>query len=160
MTEQESPVKQQIISTFLTYDGVKSPDMLTRLRAQVRDSSLSQNLVFTWARGFKGITMIDAQGQSLKITIIVSFKFYGESSFYDFVDYRRIFCGFLRDQRTVNAVYYCRLLRSAKITKEEKSLKDAIIKGVKISLFYTTTPGFEKVITGRNGLKNPWEPSL
>lgn len=56
MTEQEvhSSVAQRIIIKFLTNEGVKPSEILTRLKAQFGDSTLSQNRVYTWAREFKG----------------------------------------------------------------------------------------------------------
>lgn len=47
-------VAQRIIIKFLTKEGVKPSEILTRLQAQFGDATLSQNRVFTWARQFKG----------------------------------------------------------------------------------------------------------
>lgn len=56
MSEQEvhASVAQRIIIKFLTYEKVKPSEILTRLKAQFGDATLSQNRVFTWAREFKG----------------------------------------------------------------------------------------------------------
>ena len=56
MSEQKVPsyVVQCIIIKFLTNDGVKPSEILSRLKAQFGDTTLSQNSVFTWARQFKG----------------------------------------------------------------------------------------------------------
>ena len=57
MSEQEVPssVAQSIIKKFLTYEEVKPSEILTCLKAQFGDATLSHNRVFTWARHFKGI---------------------------------------------------------------------------------------------------------
>ena len=56
MCEQEVPpsVAQRIIIKFLTNEGVKLSETLTRLKAQFGDDTLSQNRMFTWVRQFKG----------------------------------------------------------------------------------------------------------
>lgn len=56
MSEQEvaSPVAQRIIIKFLTKEGVKPSEILTRLKAQFGDATLSRTQVFDWASKFKG----------------------------------------------------------------------------------------------------------
>lgn len=55
MTAQElqSSVTQWIIIKFLSNEGVKPPEILTRLRTQFGDSTQSQNRQYTWTREFK-----------------------------------------------------------------------------------------------------------
>ena len=56
MSEQQvpSPVAQRIIIKFLTKEGVKPSEILTRLKAQFGDATLSRTQVFDWASKFKG----------------------------------------------------------------------------------------------------------
>ncbi|KAJ8946771.1 hypothetical protein NQ318_018980 [Aromia moschata] len=55
MSEQEvhTSVAQRIIIRFLANEGVKSNEILTRLRAQFGDDTLSQTQVFDWAKIFR-----------------------------------------------------------------------------------------------------------
>jgi histone-lysine N-methyltransferase SETMAR len=56
MSEREVPpaIAQHIIVKFLTNEGVKSSDILTRMRAQFGDMTLSSTQVYDWASKFKG----------------------------------------------------------------------------------------------------------
>ncbi|XP_073989689.1 histone-lysine N-methyltransferase SETMAR-like [Rhodnius prolixus] len=192
MTEQEVPssVAQRIIIKFLTNEGVKPSEILTRLRAQFGDSTLSQNRVFTWAREFKGgrerveneshdrrptTSLTDDNIRAVRelierdrrltveeISTEVGIS-YGsvQSIITDQLGFRKIsarwvpkpktgrqkrwkasgsisarkgkslhprvkngkgilLVDFLHDQRTVNAAYYCQLLRSAKAVYRNK----------------------------------------
>ncbi|KAJ8946264.1 hypothetical protein NQ318_004633 [Aromia moschata] len=55
MSEQEvhTSVAQRIIVRFLANEGVKSNEILTRLRVQFGDDTLSQTQVFDWAKRFR-----------------------------------------------------------------------------------------------------------
>ena len=55
MSEQEVPpaVAQCIIIKFLTDEGVKPSEILTRLTAQFGETTLSRTQVFDWAKKFK-----------------------------------------------------------------------------------------------------------
>lgn len=55
MSEQEvtPAVAQRIIIKFLTNEGVKPSEILTRLTAQFGDATLSRTQVFDWAKKFK-----------------------------------------------------------------------------------------------------------
>ena len=55
MSEQEVPpaVAQRIIIKFLTNEGVKPSEILTRLTAQFGETTLSRTQVFDWAQKFK-----------------------------------------------------------------------------------------------------------
>ena len=56
MSEQKVPpsVAQRIIIEFLTNELVKPSDILSPLKAQIEDATLSQKRVFSQARKFKG----------------------------------------------------------------------------------------------------------
>ena len=59
MSEQEVPpsVVKRIIIKFLTNEGVKPSEILTHLKVQFGDTTLSENRVFTWARQFSEINV-------------------------------------------------------------------------------------------------------
>jgi len=56
MSEREVPpaIAQHIIVKFLTNEGIKPSEILTRLRAQFGDMTLSSTQVYDWASKFKG----------------------------------------------------------------------------------------------------------
>jgi len=56
MSEREVPpaIAQRVIVNFLTNEGVKPSEILTRLRAQFGDMTLSSTQVYDWASKFKG----------------------------------------------------------------------------------------------------------
>ncbi|KYN34460.1 hypothetical protein ALC56_10947 [Trachymyrmex septentrionalis] len=55
MSEQQVPasVAQRVIIKFLTKEGVKPCEILTRLKVQYGDDTLSKTQVFDWAKKFK-----------------------------------------------------------------------------------------------------------
>ena len=85
MSEQEvaSSVAQRIIIKFLTKEGVKPSEILTRLKAQFGDATLSRTQVFDWASKFTSLrvdekvwkmkVMIDVQGQVSQMKTSVQF---------------------------------------------------------------------------------------
>ena len=56
MSEREVPpaIAQRIIVKFLTNEGIKPSEILTRLRAQFGDMTLSSTQAYDWAGTFKG----------------------------------------------------------------------------------------------------------
>ena len=75
MSEEAVPssVAQRIIIKFLTNEGVKPSEILTCLKEQFGDTTLSQNRVFTWARQFTG-GRESIEGQVSQMTTSVPFE--------------------------------------------------------------------------------------
>jgi len=48
-----SAVAQSIVVKFLTNENVKPAEILTRLRAQLGDETLSRTQVYDWSKSFK-----------------------------------------------------------------------------------------------------------